>query len=189
MPSAWYGYVDVPDVDAAVAAIAAAGGAIHMPPWDVPGVGRMAMVADPQGASFYVMAPIGEGPSPSFGPGRPGHGGWHELHTSDWRAAEAFYGDRLGWARSDALEMGPAGTYLLFNAGGEAIGGMTTDPDMARPMWLYYFCVDDIDAARHRVLNAGGDILSGPTQVPGGAWVVQAQDPQGAMFALTGPSI
>jgi len=183
----WLGYLNVADVDASVASIVAAGGASHMPAWDIPGIGRIAMVGDPQGAAFYVMAPIGAEPSPSFAPGRPGHGGWHELHTSDWKAALAFYGDQFGWAQSSTFDMGAMGTYLLFDAGAEAIGGMMNSPDFPRPAWLYYFNVDDIHAAKARVEAAGGAILNGPHEVPSGDWVVQARDPQGAMFALVGP--
>jgi predicted enzyme related to lactoylglutathione lyase len=189
MPPMWMGYVSVENVDDSVTAIKAAGGAVHLPAWEIAGVGRIAMVADPQGASFYVMTPIGApGQSTAFAPGRPGHGGWHELHTTDWKAALEFYSTHLGWAKSEAMDMGPMGTYLLFNAGGEAIGGMMNSPNFPQPMWLYYFGVDDIDAARHRVLNAGGVIINGPNEVPGGSWVLQAQDPQGAMFALVGPA-
>ena len=51
--------------------------------------------------------------------------------------------------------------------------------------WLYYFNVGDIDAAAERVKAAGGQILEGPIEVPGGR-VARCTDPQGAMFALTG---
>ena len=54
----WLGYLHVEDVDATVAAIKAEGGQVMMPPWDQPGVGRLAMVTDPQGAPFYLMNPI-----------------------------------------------------------------------------------------------------------------------------------
>src|SRR5690625_4135614 len=59
----WLGYIGVDDVDESANAIANAGGAIHMPPTSLPGVGRMAMVTDPQGAAFYVMR--GDSPEPS----------------------------------------------------------------------------------------------------------------------------
>jgi predicted enzyme related to lactoylglutathione lyase len=55
--------------------------------------------------------------------------------------------------------------------------------------WLYYFNIDDIDAAAARVRSAGGQVMMGPHEVPGGAWILQATDPQGGMFALTGPKI
>jgi len=188
MRPSWLGYISVADVDASVAKITAAGGSVRMPAMDIPGVGRMATVADPQGAAFYVMAPIGEGPSRAFAPNRPGHGGWHELHTTDWQAALAFYGAQFGFAKSQAMDMGPMGTYLLFNAGSDAIGGMMNNPTIAHPMWLYYFNVDDIAAARTRLEAAGGVVLNGPHQVPTGVWILQAQDRQGAMFAMVGPN-
>jgi predicted enzyme related to lactoylglutathione lyase len=188
MRPGWLGYVSVADVDQSVAAFAAAGGAVHMPAMDVPGVGRMAMVADPQGATLYVMTPTGDGPSTSFAPGRPGHGGWHELHTTDWEAALAFYAAQFGWRRVRAMDMGPMGTYLLFNAGsGDQIGGMMNDPAASRPYWLYCFNVDDIDAASRRVTTGGGAVQMGPHQVPTGDWIIRAQDPQGAVFVLVGP--
>ncbi len=187
MRPAWLGYVSVDDVDASVAAMKADGGTALMPAMDVPNVGRMALVADPQGAAFYVMKPMGEGPSPAHAAGVAGHGGWHELHTTDWSQALAFYAKHLGWGKSDALDMGPMGTYLLFNAGGEAIGGIMNNPNFPRPMWVYYFNVATIDAAKDRLIAAGGEVVMGPMEVPGGGWVLQGRDDQGALFALFAP--
>src|SRR5687768_7951700 len=84
MRPAWAGYIGVEDVDAQAAAVAAAGGRILMPPDDIPGVGRFAMVADPGGAPFYLLAPR----SPEGGERAPtsmtdpGQVGWHELYTA-----------------------------------------------------------------------------------------------------------
>jgi uncharacterized protein len=61
---------------------------------------------------------------------------------------------------------------------------MTKMPDTPAPFWLYYFNVDAIDAAAGRAKDAGGKVLMGPHQVPGGGWIVQCFDPQGAMFAM-----
>jgi hypothetical protein len=52
------------------------------------------------------------------------------------------------------------------------------------PFWLYYFNIGDVAAAAKRVEAGGGQILYGPTVVPGGAWIVHCTDPQGAIFAL-----
>jgi predicted enzyme related to lactoylglutathione lyase len=113
--------------------------------------------------------------------------GWHELHADDLDSAWAFYAAQFGWTRDQAIDMGPAGTYQLFATGGPAVGGMMTKtPDMPAPMWLYYFNVDGVDAAVARVTQGGGQLLFGPEQVPGGSWIVQCTDPQGAMFALVG---
>ena len=87
------------------------------------------------------------------------------------------------------MDMGPMGIYQLFKAGGdEAIGGMMTKLDaMPVPFWLYYFNVAGIDAAAKAVEAGGGQVLNGPHEVPGGDFILQGLDPQGAMFALVGP--
>jgi len=183
----WEGYIGVDDVDGYVARVKRAGGTVHRAAEDIPGVGRFAMAADPQGAPFILFTPSpGAGQPPERpAPGTPGLTGWHELHAADWKSAFAFYSDLFGWQEADAVDMGPMGVYQLFSAGGEAIGGMMTKMDATpAPMWLYYFNVEAIAAAGARVTDNGGRVVNGPHEVPGGSWVVQCLDPQGAMFAL-----
>ncbi len=188
MPPMWLGYVRVEDVDATIAGILAAGGSVRMPATDIPGVGRVATIADPFGAAIYIMKPAMEqGDSTAFAHRQPGHIGWNELHTSDWPAALSFYSAHFGWGKSSEMDMGPMGSYLLFNTdGGDAVGGMANIPGIARPYWLYYFVVEELDAAIARVQAAGGQVLVGPHPVPTGDWIVQCVDPQGAKFALVG---
>jgi predicted enzyme related to lactoylglutathione lyase len=186
VPPCWGGYIQVEDADAEAAAIAAAGGAIHKAPDDIPGVGRFAVVADPQGAVFNILAPTGEEQPepPAF---TPGTAGWHELYTSDEKAAFGFYSGRYGWKAVRAMDMGAMGTYRIFGWDGSdrGNGGMMTHPQPgAPPAWLFYFCVEDIDAAAERVREQGGEVLMGPMEVPDGSWIIQANDPQGARFAL-----
>lgn len=184
----WLPYFHVDDVKESLARIKAGGGAVHMPSMQIPGVGTLAMVSDPQGATFYVMAPIGEGESTSFRPDAPGHGGWQELHAHDRKSALKFYREQFGWQALEETNAGPMGPYQQFNAGaGKAIGGMLDDGKTPRPYWLIYFNVDDVDAALRRVRAAGGALLMGPEAIPGGAWIAHCRDPQGAMFALLGP--
>ena len=186
MAPVWLGYVDVENVDASVAGIVAAGGEQHIVQ-TVPGVGRMAMVSDPQGALIYVMTPNGDGPSPSYKPDHPGYGGWNELHTRDASSAGAFYRDQFGWVAAEAHAMGPMGDYLTFTANGEPIAGMFNSPGFPIPRWIYYFNVEEIDAAKARVEAAGGVVRSGPMQVPTGRWMINASDPEGVIFGLLGP--
>lgn len=181
----WCGYIAADDVDAKAAEIAAAGGLVHRPPQDIPGIGRFAVVCDPQGAVFMLFKGQGE-PPPPLGMMQTGSIGWHELHAGDWEAAFPFYAQMFGWTKDTAHDMGPMGTYQLFRTSGLACGGMVTDARSPHPYWLYYFVVDDIDAGVARVTAGGGTVLFGPQEVPGGAWVVNAQDPQGGLFALVG---
>jgi len=94
----------------------------------------------------------------------------------------------FGWTKADAIDMGPMGTYQLFAAGGPPIGGMMTKPPQVPvPHWGFYFNVPEIDAGVARITASGGKILNGPVEVPGGQWVVNAMDPQGAAFSLVAP--
>ena len=187
MRPGWFGYVQVPDTDAAAGAIAAAGGKVHTAPDDIPGVGRFAMVADPGGAAFYLLTPLPRDDAPPPLPRMaPGNVGWHELYAADGDAAFAFYKEQFGWSESSVMDMGPMGTYRLWSVGGgEAVGGMMTKPgNMPQPVWTFYFVVDSVDAAAERVRASGGSIVHGPMQVPDGSWIVMGLDPQGASFAL-----
>lgn len=182
----WTGYVGVDDVDAYAERAGKAGGAVHMAPQDIPNVGRFAMVADPQGAVFALFKGSSEAP-PAIDETVQGAPCWRELHSSDAVSGWDFYRELFGWREKQAMDMGPMGVYRIFGGGGEDMtGGMFTDPEAARPYWLYYFNVDDIDAAAERVTAAGGQVTYGPAEVPGG-YIVNALDPQGGAFGLSGP--
>jgi predicted enzyme related to lactoylglutathione lyase len=190
MRPGWTGYVAVDDVDASAAQLTKAGGAVHRAPDNIPGVGRFAVVADPQGATFVLFKAAAEGPGapPAPAPGTPGHPGWRELHAADQEAAFGFYSGLFGRTKAEPFDMGPMGIYQLFATGDAPVGGMMTKMETAPvPFWLYYFNVAGIDAAASRVKAAGGQVQNGPHEVPGGSWILQGLDPQGAMFALVGP--
>jgi predicted enzyme related to lactoylglutathione lyase len=190
-PPHWIGYVYVDNVDEATARIIAEGGAIHRPASDIPGVGRFAVVADPQGAAFIVFKPDPEPatvPAPPE-PGTPGNIGWNELLAADMPTAFPFYAKLFGWTKGEAHDMGPMGTYQIFTANGSVGGMMTKPPFIPTPVWRYYINVDNIDTAADRVTSNGGTIVHGPQQVPGGIWIINAQDPQGAHFSLVGPKV
>ena len=79
------------------------------------------------------------------------------------------------------------GTYQRFSANGQLIGGMLAKPPaIPAPYWLFYFNIDDIDAAVQRVKVGGGQILDDPFQVSDDSWIARCTDPQGATFALDG---
>jgi predicted enzyme related to lactoylglutathione lyase len=182
---AWLGYVAVDDVDKAVVKLKQEGGMVHREPETVPGIIRFAVVSDPQGAAFYVAKGLSEETPPELPAGTPGTIGWRELYAGEWKAAFAFYEKMFGWTKAESFDMGPMGTYQLFATGEAPVGGMMTKHEaIPRPNWGYYFNVPAIDAAADRVKAAGGIVMMGPHEVPGGQWIVQCTDPQGAYFAL-----
>ena len=181
----WNGYIAVDDVDDTARRIRDAGGTIHRGPMEVPDIIRFAVVSDPQGAAFIIAKPLPARPAAELAVGTLGTIGWRELFANDWQTGFEFYERLFGWTKAEAHDMGEAGIYQLFAAGGAAIGGMMNRPPaMPVSWWNYYINVEAIDAAAARIGRAGGSIKMGPMQVPGGLWVVQAQDPQGAFFAL-----
>lgn len=189
--SCWMGYIGVNDVDQTAADITAAGGSIHMEPWDIPGAGRAAFVADPQGVMFYVMRSSSDGTSNSFAALEPtvGHCAWNELSSTDPEASKAFYGKLFGWVKDGEMDMGPLGKYEFWKDAEGRFGLGAVMPKMAEmpiPMWTYYFRVPDIDAAVATTKAKGGCILQEPIVIPGGDYSMVGMDPQGAVFALVG---
>jgi uncharacterized protein len=186
MPPMWNGYIYSADVDASAKQAETLGGSVFQAPMDIPGVGRFAVIADPSGATFIIFKPSTDAEPTVVPDGTPGHIGWRELHSGDWRQAWDFYSSLFGWSKGEAMDMGPMGTYQQFKVGDKSIGGMMTkrSGDPSPPNWKYYFNVDSIEAATARAKAKGAKIFVEPMQVPGGQWIIMAMDPQGAMFCL-----
>jgi len=186
----WMGYIAVDDVDAVAARVAATGGHVLRPGEDIPGIGRFAVVTDPQAAPFVLFKGTPPPhPLPVVKPGTPGHIGWHEYDAAG-PATFAYFSALFGWTKGETMDMGPIGTYQIFNINGVMAGGMASANAESRiPLWRYYINVADIDAAVARITAAGGRILLPPHAVPGGSWIIHGLDPQGAFFALAGPRL
>ena len=185
-PPFWAMYVGVQKLEDGVAHIKKLGGKELSPVIDIPKVGRMQMMTDPQGAAFYIYEPADDPKQPEGVP-EIGEGSWHELMTTDAPAAMKFYTELFGWKQSETMDMGEMGKYYMFNRPHGMIGGMMNKPpQMASvpPNWQIYFRVPDINVAAERIKANGGQILNGPMEVPGGDWVLNAMDPQGAAFSL-----
>lgn len=189
----WLGYLFVDDVDASVASIEQAGGKISMPAFDIPNVGRVAMVTDPAGAPFYIMKPIPpegqpEAQSDVFSTDQAQHVRWNELSTTDPDGAVDFYRRQFGWGQEGDMDMGEMGKYRFIQNGPTTIGAiMRKPPQLPISLWTYYIGVEDIDRAAEAIKSGGGQILNDPMEIPGGEFALNAMDPQGAPFGLVGP--
>jgi predicted enzyme related to lactoylglutathione lyase len=186
----WLGYIGVDDCDAAAKAIEAAGGKVVMPPMDIPMAGRIAMVSDCCGAGYYIMAPSpppGGGESTAFSLDGLDACGWNELYAGNQDNALAFYTSLYGWTLPEPMDMGPMGKYQFIDHDGVTVGAiMGKPPHMQVPGWNHYFRVASIDTAKAAVEAGDGTVTNGPMEVPGGDWVINGVDPQGAAFALVG---
>lgn len=181
----WLFYIGVDDVDASIARIRELGGCVHMGPIDMDGVGRMAMVADPQGVPFYVMRGASDEASTAWSSDEMGKCSWNELVAPDPDAARLFYAEVFGWTYPDKMEMPKGmGDYVFIDAAGQSIGAvMGTGPGQP-PGWTFYFRSPDIDAAAANVGERGGTVHAGPMEVPGGDRIIVAADGEGVAFGV-----
>ncbi len=183
----WMVYIGVDDVDAAAGELVRNGGSIHIPPRDLPGVGRMAMVADPQGTAFYIMRGFSEEDSKAWERTGMGKCNWQELSSPDPEAARRFYADVFGWSFPDSMPMPGGGSYEFIDVGGQTIGAIMPAGREQPDGWMLYFRAPDIDRAAANVKESGGTVRSGPMEVPGGDRIITAADPQGIPFGIAAP--
>lgn len=184
-PPHWEMYVGVANLDDTVRRIETLGGSALSPVLEIASVGRLRTMKDPQGAVFAMIQPASPESRPETQP-VDGDASWHELYTTDAPAAMAFYGELFGWTPFDTFDMGPMGKYYMFGREHMLGGMMNKPPAMAQvpANWGLYFSVPDINAGAERITANGGQVLNGPMEVPGGSWIVNGMDPQGAAFSL-----
>jgi predicted enzyme related to lactoylglutathione lyase len=185
-PAHWISYVSVEDVDGAVKAAVANGGKVVKAAFDAPTVGRMARVADPQGAELYLFRSATDN-APDLDTAPQGHFFWNELHTNDPARALAFYDKVVGFSHR-SMDMGPNGSYHILSKNGKDRGGVSgyLTPGVA-PHWLPYVSVNDPDATVARACQLGATIPMDCQDIPGIGRFGIVQDPVGAVLAIMNP--
>jgi hypothetical protein len=186
VPPHWVGYVATDDVDGLIEKAKAQGATVHVPPQDIPKIGRFAVLADAQGAVFSPMKFAQLPPEVD----RPATGTfcWDELLTTDPEAAKKFYVSLFGYA-TEAKDMGPMGTYTIFKRGERMSAGMMKLPEQAQkmgapPHWLVYVAVDNVDTSSAKAQGLGAKELVAPQDIPNLGRFAILQDPFGAVFAV-----
>jgi predicted enzyme related to lactoylglutathione lyase len=185
-PPSWLTYIGTPDVDDTARLATSLGATVLKSPEDIPGTGRYAVLQDPQGATFGIY----KSNQPAGPDGVPAVGdfSWHELATTDAKAAFSFYQRLFGWEETSAMDMGEMGVYQMFGQSkqGRVLGGLFNKSSQmpGPPAWLAYIKVPDARKTAEAIKKAGAKVVNGPMEVPGGDWIAQGMDQQGAMFAV-----
>ena len=181
VPPHWNLHIRSDDVDKDAARAVQAGGTVVVPAMDTPN-GRLAVLADPTGATFSLWQ---SDTMPGFTVrDDPGSFSWAELITNDTERAARFYADVFGWT-AKAEPMGDAPPYTVFRLEDRPIGGLFPPPMPEIPnSWTVYLEVADADAAVAKVAELGGRVLHGPMTVPGAGTFATVADPAGAVFAI-----
>ena len=182
-PPNWMSYVSVKNVDEAIDATTSRGGQKLMAE-DIPGVGRIGVVMDPQGAAIGLMrGATGDGPAP----GMPGVGVfcWETLNAKDPAAAMKFYTEVVGWT----VGSGPGNEMRVFNAGAAQVADVETAPPNVPAHWLLHVVVEKLDDARSRAEKLGAKVLMGEIKVPKIGRMAIIADPLGAAVSLFEPEM
>jgi uncharacterized protein len=204
-PPAWNTYVWVESADEAAAAVRGAGGSVLMDPFDVLEAGRMAVVADPQGAAFNVWEARNHRGAQLVN--EPGSWNFSGLTTSDPEGAIAFYRSVFGWEADwaedewsffrvpgygDHLERDNPGLRKRlaendappgFEDATAWLRSMAGQPEGTPPSWGVTFAVEDADATAARAAELGGKVVVDPFDAPPVRMAVLS-DPQGAVFTV-----
>lgn len=191
VPSHWISYVTVPSVDGACARAAELGGSVGVPPTDIPGVGRFAVIGDPDGAHVSPFTFPDAPPPEREGPLPDGAMVWHELVTPDPARARDFHAAIFGWTFS-RHDMGELGEYWVANRDGAGVAGVMQLPaeavaEGATAHWLPYVQVADVDRSAARAAELGGTVLVRPADIPDVGRFAVLRDPAGAFVALLRP--
>jgi predicted enzyme related to lactoylglutathione lyase len=183
-PASWTSFVSVESVDAALSGARAGGGSVATGPFDVRVAGRVAVLADPWGASLGVFrAGAGDPPLPDVPP--EGSFCWETLVTPDPRAALTFYGGTLGWTAGP----GPGGGAVpVFLAGGRQVADVQKASSGRSAAWITYVRVARLEPVRDRARALGATVAVPELRVPSVGRVAMLADPQGAALALFEPA-
>jgi predicted enzyme related to lactoylglutathione lyase len=188
----WATQVRVADLDEAVKAVSRAGGSVVLESFDAAPAGRLAVVADPGGATICLWEALAREGATRIN--EPGTWAMSVLSSADTERAKAFYADAFGWT-TEAFSAGGAGVTLFRLPGyvggepaqpvsREVVAVMAPRTDGAADHWTVDFWINDVDAAVARAEQLGGSILRRPTDSPAGRSALLA-DPAGAVFTVT----
>jgi predicted enzyme related to lactoylglutathione lyase len=184
VPPAWGTYITVEDADATAAKAKSLGGTVLKEPFDVMDYGRMAVISDPQGATFCVwQAKVHIG---ILTYGEPNSLGWTQLNAKDPAAAKTFYTALIGWKVREDVMPGQQGSYVTWlKADGPAGGMMAMPPGTPAPShWLPYFSVTNVDMSTQKATTLGAQTFVPPMDIPGVGRFAVLADPTGATFAI-----
>lgn len=182
--SHWVAYVTVKDVDAVSNQATVLGGAIEKKPFNVPGVGRSAVIIDPKGAVICPFKQAHSMPSPA------GTFLWDELITEDIESEKQFYESLFGWQTKD-IDTPGMGVYTVFKSRDdqESVAGSFNHAFAQGELsfWLPYLMSEDTDTSVTKSLSLGAELLFGVKEVPDEGRFAVLKDPGGAKFGLFTP--
>ena len=183
-PAIWLSFFSVSDTAAARATAGQAGGKVLFEPKLIPDLGSEAVIADPQGAVFGILASSSGDPADTLA--QPGDWIWSSLVTSDPDNAAAFYQNLLGLTVFDLT--GPQEAQHFMVASDDyaraSVNPLPPNRSNVKPYWLSYVRVPDVAKAAAQAASLGGRVVLSPRIDRQGGKIAIVVDPQGAAVGL-----
>ena len=181
----WLSLMSVEDVDAAVDIVEERGGRAIAEPWTNPTRGRMAVVADSQGAIVAFITSIAGDPRDRTAEQvPPGQWLWTELWTRDAAAAANVYGAVAGYG-VELTTIADNNAYRVLMRDGTPRAGLNELPwPEVEPNWLPYIKVANAADVARRAEQLGGTVLIPPMERIRNGSLGLVLDPTGAAFAI-----
>lgn len=178
--SVWLAGVSVPNVDDMVSQAVGAGAKQIMAPTDIPDVGRIAVIIDPDGAVLQLID--SKDGDPPDAPARKNTWLWHEMISDDPGASAEFYRSLLGY---EVTALGADDSYHLLSRDGVPRAGILENPfEDTRPAWVPYIRVENPASLLPKVEANGGRVIIQPSEKLRAGTVALILDPSGAPIAL-----
>lgn len=192
VPNHWIAYLAVEDVDAACERAEALGGRVCVPAFDLPTLGRTAVINDPAGAAFHLYTPLDPSCDLNVVGEALGQVCWVELMVDDPQTVLHFYSELLGWKISTTPM--PDIEYHAVEAAGKQVAGIMKRPADVPPVppsWMPYFAVEKIDPANDKVEALGATLHFKSRHIPETGYFSLMQAPTGShayLFEWTPPA-
>ena len=183
-PSHWIPYIAVADVDTCCQQIQQNSGKICFEPFDIPTIGRTAIVNDPVGGVFHIYTPENKNEDLKVTGHEAGQICWLEMMLKDPNQVIPFYEKVFGWRVQKPSDINNT-QYFSFEINGEKLGGFLATPpgcEETHPAWTPYFTVDNAEDSEQRAQKLGGKVVMPKMHIPDTGFASLIQDPSGAHF-------
>lgn len=178
-PTFWNPYLSVTDVDATAKTATANGAKIINGPMDIPNIGRMATLIDPQGGCMSIYRDAkGDG---AWAMPKGGEFCWESLNTTDMEGSKKFYTTTMGWK---AETTGAGAVFTTEAKENNQMASFNPTPPNTPTSWLCHVLIDNREAAIERTKRMGGKVLMDKIDVPNMGHFAVLMDPTGGVFSV-----
>lgn len=179
----WTNFIEVSQLARTVERARALGANLCIEPTQIHTLGEVAVIQSPSNSLMSLIQPKANTPYRHTISEHPGHICWQELHTQSVEEDLRFYQQLFDW-RIDEMQLEGWGTYHSISSGNAPVGGVYKQEQAAKPMWLPYICVDELDRAVDRAMDCGARIAMTPRDIQNSGRMAMIHTPTNEQIGL-----